>query len=164
VTFALKREAHPADVIRMRALPPALLLAVLAGLAVAMPAAAEVRTETFRSGPIEVGGYAVKQNTTPDAVQAPKVDGFITGMEVDIVDRAGKVMPISRLMLHHIVFLNMGRTIGEKRDHTCGSGITGLDSKTVYPNVAERFYAAGEERAVMELPKGTRSPRTTAGS
>ncbi len=129
------------------------LLALLTLLALAAPAGAETRTETFRHGPIEVGGYEVKQQNADLTIPEPNVDGFVTHMEVDVVDANGKPVPISRLMLHHIVFLNGGRFFGEKRDGTCDS-ILGLDSKTWLPGVAERFYAAGEERAELSLPPG----------
>ena len=48
----------------------------------------------------------------------------------------------------------MGSQLGEKRDLTCGNSFTGWDSESLLPNAAERFYAAGEERAVMSLPPG----------
>lgn len=142
----------------MRRLAPTLCLFVLA---FAAPASAEVRTETFRHGPIEVRGYEVKQENTDFAIPEPNVDGFITKMEVDVVDATGRPVPISRLMLHHIVFVNTGRAFGEKNDRTC-DGIVGLDSKTVLPDVGERFYAAGEERAKLDLPPGY-GYRTNAG-
>lgn len=132
---------------------PLLLLCLLSLLAAAAPASAEIRTETFRHGPIEVGGYEVKQQDADLTIPEPNVDGFVTNMEVDIVDAAGKRVPISRLMLHHVVFLNGGRTFGDKRDGTCNS-ILALDSQTQFPGIAERFYAAGEERAKLALPQG----------
>ena len=134
----------------LRRLLPLLALALLA---VPAGASAEVRTETFRHGPIEVSGYEVKQNNIDFDVPKPKVDGFVTRMEVDVVDAKGKPVPISRLMLHHIVFLNGGSALGEKSDPTC-NGITALDSRTLLPDLAERFYAAGEERAVFKVPPG----------
>jgi hypothetical protein len=78
----------------------------------------------------------------------PGVDGHITNMETDVVDASGRRIPISRLMLHHIVFTNLG-----KPDRTCGS-FTMWDSMTEIPAAAERFYGAGEERAKMALPEG----------
>jgi plastocyanin len=53
---------------------------------------------------------------------------------VDLVDSYGPV-PIDRLMLHHIVFLNTGGT-----DTACGG--------------PERFYGAGEERLKLAMPPG----------
>ena len=104
-------------------------------------------------GPIKVGPYQVKQNDYDLGIPKPAEDGYITGMEVDIVDSNGSKVPISRLMLHHIVFANIGPELGSKRDGTCGQ-FTQLDSRTRIPAWGERFYAAGEERAKMILPKG----------
>jgi plastocyanin len=56
-------------------------------------------------------------------------------------------------MLHHIVFANMGAKFGDKRDATCGR-FTLLDSRSTIPALGERFYAAGEERATLDLPAG----------
>ena len=128
-------------------------LTLIAGLVFAAPAAAETVTETFRTGPIQVSGYEVKQNDFEFGIPKPKVDGYVTGMSVDVVDADGTPVSIKRLMLHHIVFLNFGRTVGDRRDGTCESFL-GLDTKSVLPGVAERFYAAGEERAVMTVPPG----------
>ncbi len=136
---------------------PALALVAAVALLVlapAAPAGAEVRTETFRVGPIAVGGLEVRQEQLRLDVPKPARDGHVVGMEVDVVDADGRRVPISRLMLHHVVFLNTGSAPGEQRDQTCPQGITGLDSRTVFPNVAERFYAAGEERAVLRMPPG----------
>lgn len=137
------------------------LIVLLAGLATALvlaaPAGAEIVTKTFRTGPITVAGYQVKQNGFDGAlngsIPTPDVDGFIVGMDVDIVDADGTKVPIRRLMLHHIVFANLGRRLGEKHDRTC-STFTGLDSKTKIPALAERFFAAGEERAKLGFPAG----------
>jgi plastocyanin len=106
---------------------------------------------------IEVGAYAVRQGgMDASALQGaprPPVDGAITHMDVDVVDEQGRPMPIRRLMLHHIVFANLGRRLGEKADATCGR-FSLLDSRTTIPAIGERFYAAGEERATLDLPAG----------
>jgi plastocyanin len=94
----------------------------------------------------------------------PIVDGHITDMSVDVVDADGTQVPINRLMLHHIVFLNLGSRFGEKRDATCGDSFTGWDSRSLLPNAAERFYAAGEERAKLALPPGHGYPIAKADS
>jgi len=112
----------------------------------AAPALAEVKTETFRY-PVQVNGYEVKQEYTFN-IDHPKVDGFITGMDVDVVDADGTPVPINRLMLHHIVFSALGR-----RSTVC-SQFTSFDSKTKLPGLAEQFYGAGEERNKMALPPG----------
>jgi plastocyanin len=127
--------------------------ALMALLLLAAPAGAATSTHTLRVGPITVGPYQVKQNDAELGVPTPKIDGFITRMEADVVDANGSPVPIDRLMLHHIVFANAGSTFGEKKDATCDT-FTALDSVTKIPAIAERFYAAGEERAVMDLPAG----------
>ncbi len=134
----------------MRPLLLSLAFLLVAGAA---PAAATERTEVFRTGPVTVAGYQVLQNQAMGGLPKPNADGFITGMKVDVVDADGTPVPIQRLMLHHIVFLNAGPKLGDKHDHTCNE-ITALDSRTKVPAIVERFYAAGEERAVMELPDG----------
>jgi plastocyanin len=69
-------------------------------------------------------------------------------METDIVNAAGKRIPIRRLMLHHIVFLKP-----TERDATC-ERFRFWDNETIFEPAGERFYAAGEERAKLRLPKG----------
>src|SRR5262249_20252879 len=69
------------------------------------------------------------------------------------VDRRGRPLPISHIMLHHIVFLNAGDGARPRHDGTCGQ-FTLWDSTSLLPAFAERFYAAGEERAQMHLPPG----------
>ncbi len=103
-------------------------------------------------GPIDIGAYQVRQDVT-FGLPRPPVDGSVTHMSVDITDRNRKRIPIQRLMLHHIVFLNLGAALGERRDHTCDA-FEMWDSKTSIPGFGERFYAAGEERAVLDLPDG----------
>jgi plastocyanin len=121
----------------------------------ALPAAAqaEKRTYSFQTGPITVGPYEVKQNNFDYGIPRPPGAGAITHMETDVVDKNGKPVGIERLMLHHIVFFSLGAAVGEKKDPTCDT-ITGLDSKTKIPAFAERFYGAGEERAVLQMPDG----------
>ncbi len=137
-------------------MPRRLLLlaaAVAACLAAAPAASAEVRQLSYRVGPIEVAPYQVRQNGVTFDIPKPDVDGAITGMDVDLVDADGSRIPIKRLMLHHIVFTSLGATLGDKQDASCNE-FTMLDSKTTVPAFAERFYAAGEERATLSLPKG----------
>ncbi len=136
-------------------MPRLLTIVVLAAIAFAIPATAVAKTttKTFRHGPITVAGYEVKQTDVDFEAPEPKIDGYVTHMEVDIVDAKGKHVPIDRLMLHHIVFHNFGPKLGSKRDQACDR-LTMLDSKTVIPFVSERFYAAGEERQEMVLPPG----------
>ena len=83
-------------------------LAALAFLVLAAQAVAAPKTTTYRYGPVTVGPYQVKQSDLDFGIPKPVEDGYVIGMEVDIVDESGKKVPINRLMLHHIVFSNMG--------------------------------------------------------
>jgi plastocyanin len=136
--------------------PALLILLGLLFAALIAPAAASAKTETFRVGPIGVGGYEVKQGIMA-GIPKPQVDGHITGMEVDIVDESGTPVPIQRLMLHHIVFLNLSRS-----DRTCQSFLDFGDRPFPPSFARERFYAAGEERATLAFPPGY-GYRTGAG-
>jgi plastocyanin len=107
-----------------------------------------------RMGPITVGPFQVLTKEAVFSIPKPDIDGHVTNMNVDVVDVNGKRVSISRLMLHHIVFLNVGESIGSKRDPTCGAGFESWDTMSLFPNMAERFYGAGEERAEMVLPEG----------
>ena len=123
---------------------------LIGGCLLALPAnaSAATRTTSVSVGPVTVGGYQVKYGFL--GAPRPPGSGFITRMEVDVVDGPGadaKQVPINRLMLHHIVFVNLAR-----RDGTCGT-FTGFDSASRLPG-AERFYGAGEERAKLLLPSG----------
>jgi plastocyanin len=100
-----------------------------------------------------VTGYQVRQNGFDTSIPTPARTGFITAMEADLVDSKGRLIPIKRLMLHHIVFSNLGPALGAKQDATCGT-FTALDSVSRIPAMAERFYGAGEERMKLSLPPG----------
>lgn len=128
------------------------LACALVGLLGAASAQAASQTITRTFGPIKIGGYEVRQDTS-FGVPTPGVTGAITDMKVDVVDKNGKPLPISRVMLHHIVFLNMGAPGRPRHDRTCGQ-FTMWDSRSTLPALAERFYAAGEERAELHLPPG----------
>jgi hypothetical protein len=121
------------------------LVAAVALLVAAGPAAAAETTQTFRY-PVEVRGYQVKQEMTP--AEHPRVNGFITAMSVDVVDADGTPVPINRLMLHHIVFSKIG-----EQNPQCPQ-FTGFDADQRFPGLARPFYGAGEERNVLRLPAG----------
>ncbi len=112
------------------------LLSSVAALALAGPAVASAaeQTLTFTTGPISVEAYGVAQQ--PLLAQSPKVDGYVVGMDAEVVDAAGNVQGRDKVMLHHIVFAKVGT-----RDLTCGTP-------------AERFFAEGEERLALKLPAG----------
>lgn len=109
--------------------------AALALLACAPAANAEVRQVTLKYGPILVDGYGVSTTTKP--VPAPGVDGFITSMHARVVDAEGRQIPVKRIMLHHVLFLNPA-----------------VKDETYCPGNSERFYGTGEENQWLRLPPG----------
>ncbi|MDQ3066715.1 MAG: hypothetical protein M3R12_06125 [Actinomycetota bacterium] len=112
------------------------LLLLIAAVVLAAPtlAHAEERTLTFTTPAISVEGYGVAQQ--PMLAQSPAFDGYVVGMEAEVVDAQGRVQGRDKVMLHHIVFAKVGVP-----DYTCG-GFT------------ERFFAEGEERLALSLPRG----------
>ena len=107
-----------------------------------------------RMGPVTVAPFQVLTKELIFSVPKPDVDGYVTSMNVDVVDASGKRVPINRLMLHHIVFTNIGRSLEDKRHPTCPQGIESWNTLDKIPPLGEPFYAAGEERARMQLPDG----------
>ncbi|MDX6671238.1 MAG: hypothetical protein QOI91_1601 [Solirubrobacteraceae bacterium] len=129
-----------------------LLASVLATLLVPATAQAE-ESLTYRYGPISIGPYEVNLRELVADLPKPQVDGYLTGMEANVVDAQGNKLPVSRVMLHHVVFANLGRRVGERKDPMCDR-ITLLDGRSQYPAYAERFFGVGEERVSGRLPDG----------
>jgi plastocyanin len=122
----------------------ALLTAVAAAFFPASASAGE-QTLVFRSGAITVSGYGVAQNT--QLAPSPAVDGYVTAISADVVDASGNSVPITNVMLHHVVLAKVGTP-----DATC-SNFTNYDGRILsYP--VERFYAEGEERTTIQFPAG----------
>jgi Stress up-regulated Nod 19 len=115
-----------------------LMLAGAAALALSGTAQAGVQTLVFRSQPITLKPFEVVQPT--QLADSPKLDGYVVGMAADVVDAKGAVLPLNRVMLHHVVFAKLGVP-----DSTCAGRS---------PIPAERFYATGEERTKVQLPAG----------
>ncbi|HEV3000482.1 MAG TPA: hypothetical protein VGW75_07075 [Solirubrobacteraceae bacterium] len=123
---------------------PALLLALTGALLTTLapaPAHATQRTITKRFGPIGIGPYAVKYRTS--RFPAPRVDGHVTRMHARVVDRRGRQLPVSRMMLHHLTFKDLGSPGRTRRDVTYCKGSLG-----------ERFYGTGEEDRELVFPAG----------
>ena len=131
-------------------LRPALTLAALAvAVALAVPvlglgegetSKTGLRTYTLRYGPVALGGYEVRQDTSP--VASPRVNGYIVGMRAYVADARGHPIPIQRLMLHHVLFKDLGARNGDRHDGAC-------------PGIPrERFYGTGEEHQALALPEG----------
>jgi plastocyanin len=128
-------------------------LAALAGaLAVTAfapsPAGATVQTVSERFKLPTIGGFDVRQDIEFGVPRPDESLGRIVRMEADIVNENNDPIPITQLMLHHIVFINTGRV-----DQTCDD-VTGFDSLVSPFPMRERFMAAGEERQKMVLPDG----------
>jgi plastocyanin len=115
-----------------------LMVVVVAG-ALALPAAANAKTQTmtFRSGPVKMGGYNVEFPKVP--VRAPGVDGYVTYMTASLVDGKGREITIRDVMLHHLVFHHVGPR-PDMGPCTSRSG--------------EAIYGTGEEQQDLRLPAG----------
>ena len=131
----------------------AALLAVAATLALAAPASAREDTHTFRYGPLKVAPYGVNERSVQYGVPAPNVDGYLVGGSVRLVDAAGRAVPISRVMLHYVIFSNAGRRLGERRNPTC-ERITLFDGVTQLPGLSEPVTGQAEEQIPSRLPPG----------
>ena len=123
----------------------ALLITSLGALAAPPFAPAAIETLVLRSQPFPMKPYQVVQGMT--AVPSPRVDGYVVGMTVEVVDMAGRVQTMNDVMLHHAVFVKALVT-----DYTCGR-FYDYDRRPS-PLPAERFFGAGEEHMELHLPTG----------
>ena len=133
--------------------PTRLALAALAGalatLALAPGGASAEQTVIEKQFKLPtIGGFDVRQAVEFGAPRPEAGLGKIVRMDADIVNGQGDPIPITELMLHHIVFINTGRP-----DQSC-SDVVGFDSILTPGLMRERFMAAGEERQRMVLPDG----------
>jgi plastocyanin len=124
-----------------RAAPALLALIAVGGLAA--PADAKLRRFEFRYGPLHIAPYQVGYTGSGPAlrVRAPRVDGYIVRMNATVVDKRGRRLPVRRVMLHHVLFKNLGRFDGDRREAMCG-------------HKGESFYGTGEESQPLRLPRG----------
>jgi plastocyanin len=110
-------------------------VALFAG-AGAATARAELERVTVRQGPLAVSPYGVRfTSARTREVRAPGLDGWLVRMRARVVDAKGRPMPVSEVMLHHVVYKNRAR-----RDRVC----RGIES----------FYGTGEENQALRLPPG----------
>jgi plastocyanin len=123
----------------------ALLIGFLVALAAPSLAHASVETLVLRSQPFPMKPYQVVQGVT--AVPSPRIDGYVVGMTVEVVDTGGRVQTMNDVMLHHAVFVKALAT-----DYTCGR-FYDYDRRPS-PLPAERFFGAGEEHMELHLPDG----------
>jgi plastocyanin len=89
----------------------------------------------FKYGPIQIQPGQNNISFSEGQVPKPDVDGYIVGIHPNLRTANGKVPPVDVIHLHHAVWLNMSA----ERNHDRGP-----------PN----FFAAGEEKTVMNLPTG----------
>ncbi len=120
-------------------------ITALVALAAPSLASAAVETLVLRSQAFPMKPYQVVQGMT--AVPSPRVDGYVTGMTVEVVDTAGRVQTMNDVMLHHAVFVK-----ALVPDYTCGR-FYDYDRRPS-PLPAERFFGAGEEHMELHLPDG----------
>ncbi len=89
---------------------------------------------------LKVGPIMIKpgQNNiyTLGRVPQPAENGWIVGLRPNLRYANGKVPPVDVIHLHHGVWLNLSRP------------------DVTSPRLPERFFAAGEEKTAMVLPKG----------
>jgi len=116
-------------------------LAALAAAAAPAPARAETTTHELRFGPLDVGPYQVVKGSHD--VRTPPVTGAIVRMDAHVVDAAGREVPQSEVMLHHLVFFDRGRPGVRRYDGTC-----------VERRASQRFYGTSEELRPLTLPPG----------
>ena len=121
-----------------------LIAAVLATMltAAVWPAAASAKERTFtlRYGPVALAGFETRY--PQPLVQTPERSGYITRMSTRVVDGHGRRVPLSHVMLHHVVFVNRGYDGGRRKTSSC-PGRTG-----------EPFFGTGEENQRLLLPQG----------
>ena len=133
-----------------------LLLTVVAALAAALSpstAGAAIETLVLRSQAIPMKPYEVVQGVT--AVPSPRLDGYVVGMTVEVVDTAGRVQTEHDVMLHHAVFVK-----ALVPDYTCPQFFDYDRRPSPFP--AERFFGAGEEHMQLALPEGYGYPNRAA--
>ncbi len=123
----------------------ALVVTFVVALAAPSLAPAAVETLVLRSQALPMKPYQVVQGVT--AVPSPRVDGYVVGMTVEVVDLAGRVQTMDDVMLHHAVFVK-----ALVPDYTCGR-FYDYDRRPS-PLPAERFFGAGEEHMELRLPDG----------
>ncbi|HKP19347.1 MAG TPA: hypothetical protein VJT84_12780 [Gaiellaceae bacterium] len=129
----------------MRKLVRTAVLAAAVSVFAPSPAAAGEQTLTFRSAAITVPGYGVAESNV--LAPSPRSDGYVTAMSADVVDETGASVPITTVMLHHVVFAKIGTP-----DATCSRFVTYDGTPVSFP--VERFYGEGEERQALALPQG----------
>ncbi len=113
-----------------------------------------VKKYRCRLGPVTVGPFQVLTKELIFGIPKPALDGFVTDMSVDVVDTNGQPMPISRLMLHHIVFGNLGRLDRlEDRSHL---------QRPWFPELGHEGLPSRGSRALLRGGRGAREDEAAA--
>src|ERR671910_1431201 len=114
--------------------PPA--MAGVEGKAVAVQSlAGGAKRIKYKIGPFDVVPGQNEIGYAP-IVERPQRDGWFTRIRPDLTYLSGRVPGVEVIHLHHGVWVNMSR-----RPATSGLGV-------------QPFFAAGEEKTIMRLPKG----------
>ncbi len=90
----------------------------------------------FEFGPIDIAPGQNQISYSGRNVPKPPEDGYILRIEPNIKRVDGTVPPVDVIHLHHGVWVNLSA-----KDPTS-------------PHLPERFFASGEEKTTIELPKG----------
>ena len=100
-----------------------------------------VQRTTYKLGPLNVtpgqnriGLAPGQRRRNRPVVGKPKVDGWIVRIKPNLTYLDGSIPSSDRVMFHHGVWVNMSGNATSSRP--------------------ERFFAAGEEKTIMKLPKG----------
>ena len=100
------------------------------------PLGSDVVRYHYRYGPLVISPGQNLILVGPAAIEKPAYDGYAIRVKPDLVRADGSVPNVDVIHLHHAVWVNLS-----KRDLTS-------------PNLPERFFGAGEEKTVANLPRG----------
>ncbi len=111
--------------------------AVLVAAAPRAQAGAAAQVLHYEYGPIHIDAGQNTIQFSGSQVAKPDVDGWIVGIKPNILLPDNSVPRVDVIHLHHAVWINLSRT-----DPTSGG------------TLPQRFFAAGEEKTALAMPKG----------
>jgi plastocyanin len=111
-----------------------LLVASLAAIAPAAQASG-VQHLHFEYGPVHINRGQNIIQFSGSQVPKPTQDGWITGIKPNLILPDGSVPAVDVIHLHHAVWLNQSR------------------ADLTRPSLPQRFFAVGEEKTRLQLPK-----------
>jgi plastocyanin len=111
-----------------------LIVASTVGFATAA-AAAGTKHLHFEYGPVHIDPGQNIIQFSGNQVPKPTAEGWITMIKPNLLLPDGKVPAVDIIHLHHAVWLNLSR------------------SDATRPSLPERFFATGEEKTKLQLPK-----------